>query len=164
MTLRAAALLASTLAAACVAVSDGAAAEPPPAAAKTAIVPEGMEWAPDSLGFSPALISGDLVFVSGEVAVIRDAPINAETMEAAFRGMFERLGRTLNEAGADWDDVVEMTTFHTDMPAQIDIFLEVKDEFIDAAPYPSWTAIDIDRLYPDAGIAEMKLVARIGGR
>jgi hypothetical protein len=28
------------------------------------------------------------------------------------------------------------------------------------APYPAWTAIDVDRLIPERGITEIKVVAR----
>ncbi|MGF1456223.1 MAG: hypothetical protein ACFB6R_12720 [Alphaproteobacteria bacterium] len=29
------------------------------------------------------------------------------------------------------------------------------------APFPAWTAIDIDRLYPDGGLVEIKVVAHV---
>jgi hypothetical protein len=38
-------------------------------------------------------------------------------------------------------------------------FRKVKDRYI-REPFPAWTAIDIDRLVPDNGLVEIKLVAR----
>ena len=52
-----------------------------------------------------------------------------------------------------------MTTFHTDLPSQMEGFKKVKHRYI-REPFPAWTAIDIDRLMPDTGLVEIKLVAR----
>ena len=67
------------------------------------------------------------------------------------------------EAGVDWSAVVDMTTFHTDLPAQIDLFFQVRDRYV-SQPYPAWTAIDIDRLYPDRGLVEIDVTAYVGPR
>jgi hypothetical protein len=37
--------------------------------------------------------------------------------------------------------------------------MSTKDELM-SGPFPAWTAIDIDRLVPDRGLVEIKLVAR----
>ncbi len=127
---------------------------------REAIVPEGTEGTL-RFGYSAAVRAGDFVYLAGVVAGVADDQIDAvdeATMAAAFRRGFERVGATLEAAGASWDQVVEMTTYHTDMPAQIDIFAEVKNDFVQA-PYPAWTAIDIDRLYPDGGLVEIKVIA-----
>ena len=52
-----------------------------------------------------------------------------------------------------------MTTFHTDLPKQIEAFTAVKHRYV-RAPFPAWTAIDVDRLLPDRGLVEIKVVAR----
>ena len=36
----------------------------------------------------------------------------------------------------------------------------VKNRYI-KAPFPAWTAIDIDRLFAPEGVVEIKLVARV---
>ena len=69
------------------------------------------------------------------------------------------LGDVLERSGSSFDGVVEMTTFHTDLPAQMDGVMKVKHRYI-REPFPAWTAIDIDRLVPDTGLVEIKLVAR----
>ncbi|NWN27523.1 RidA family protein, partial [Escherichia marmotae] len=60
--------------------------------------------------------------------------------------------------GASWDDVVDITSFHTDILPQIEAMKRVKARYV-RAPYPAWTAIDVDRLLPDAGLTEIKIVA-----
>ncbi len=109
------------------------------------------EW-----GFAEAVIDGDRVWLSGVVAGLRKGETDAE---AAYDRAFKMLGDVLRRSGSSFDGVVDITTFHTDLPAQFDGFRKVKDRYI-REPFPAWTAIDIDRLVPDDGLVEIKLVAR----
>jgi enamine deaminase RidA (YjgF/YER057c/UK114 family) len=40
-----------------------------------------------------------------------------------------------------------------------DAFRTVKDRYV-KAPFPTWTAIDVDRLIPDNGLVEIKVIAQ----
>ena len=128
---------------------------------KQVIVPEQWKRSYESLHYAPAVRAGDMLILSGVVAGLPpDAPEDAD-LSPAFDRAFKAIGEILKEGGAEWDDVVEIITYHTDLPAQIVTFGEVKDRYI-KEPYPAWTAIDIDRLYPDRGLVEIKVTAYIG--
>lgn len=127
-----------------------------PAAAKDVIVLPEDKALLDSWGFSSAVVSGDLIFVSGVVAGLREGETDPE---AGFTRAFDRIGATLKAAGASWDDVVDMTSYHTDVAAQIAAFRRVKDRYV-KAPFPAWTAIGVTRLIPSNGLVEIKVVAR----
>jgi enamine deaminase RidA (YjgF/YER057c/UK114 family) len=121
------------------------------------IVPDGLERQVEEFGFSPAVRAGDFIFVSGVVAGIeKGVEPTPEAVEAGYQRVFARLEEILVAAGAEWSDVAEMTTYHTDLPAQGEIFIRVKNRRM-TAPYPAWTAIDVDRLWPDNGITEIRL-------
>ena len=122
--------------------------------AREVIVPEPWQETYDSFHYAPAVRAGDMVYLSGVVA---STPPGID-METAFDGVFRNIAEILNAAGADWNDVVDIQSFHTDLPGQADAFIAVKDRWV-LAPYPAWTAIDVDRLYPDDGIAEVRVVA-----
>ena len=108
--------------------------------------------------YAPAVRAGDFLFLSGIVARL-DPDIPASDRERkAYQSAFRMIENTMKDADAGWEHVVEIETFHTDMAAQIDLFSEVKDEYV-KAPYPTWTAIGIDRLYQDDAIAEIKVTA-----
>lgn len=111
------------------------------------------EW-----GYSDAVIDGDHIWLSGVVAGLRPNETMSD-QEAAYDRAFQRLDDVLKRAGSGFDGVIEITTFHTDLPAQIEAFKKVKHRYI-RGPFPAWTAIDIDRLVPDRGLVEIKLVAR----
>lgn len=126
--------------------------------AKTVIMPtdaESLEFQ-NAVGFADGVITGDSIYLSGVVA----APRPGENGPGpAYERAFARLGETLRRAGAGWDDVVDLTTFHTDLPGQINAFVEVKNRFI-KAPFPAWTAIGISTLYEPTAVTEIKIVAR----
>lgn len=111
------------------------------------------EW-----GFAEAVIDGERVWLSGVVAGLRAGETIAD-QEKAYDRAFKMLEDVLARSGASFDGVVDITTFHTDLPSQFEGFRKVKDRYV-REPFPAWTAIDIDRLVPDNGLVEIKLVAR----
>jgi enamine deaminase RidA (YjgF/YER057c/UK114 family) len=111
------------------------------------------EW-----GYADAVIDGDRIWLSGVVAGLRPGETMAD-QEAAYDRAFRRLEDVLKRAGSSFDGIIEITSYHTDLPAQIEAFKKVKHRYI-RGPFPAWTAIDIDRLVPDRGLLEIKLVAR----
>ena len=135
---------------------------------KEVIVPKGMEWAPDILHFSPAVRSGDLIFVSGVGVGLRPGETEAGKEKAIDRA-FQEIGRTLAESGASWDDVVQITSYHTDFTAgakpgeQQALFRQVKDRYV-KAPYPAWTAVAVPRLWTEQLFAEISVIARAPAR
>ena len=107
-------------------------------------------------GFADAVITGDTIYLSGIVAGVRDGETD---LKAAYEHAFERIGAILKRAGAGWDDVVDITSFHTDLTTQMPAIVAVKHRYV-RAPFPAWTAIQVSRLIPGNGITEIKVVAR----
>ena len=112
----------------------------------------------DEWGYSEAVIDGDHIWLSGVVAGLRPGETVAD-QEAAYERAFRYVATVLDRGGSSFDGVVDVTSFHTDLPAQIEAFRRVKHRYI-KGPFPAWTAIDVDRLVPDRGLVEIKLVAR----
>ncbi len=126
--------------------------------AKDVIMPESPQALAfqNAVGFADAVIAGDMVYLSGVVAV--PAP-DATSMKPAYEEAFGRIEKTLERAGVSWDDVVDMTTFHTDLANQINEFSEVKNRYV-KAPFPAWTAIGNAILFEPTAVVEIKVVAR----
>lgn len=121
-----------------------------------ALVPSEMESLYQDYHFAPAVRAGDFLYLSGVIASARDG--GADTEAKAYDLAFQEIEGLLNLEGASWEHVVEIETFHTDLPSQMSIFVEVKDRYI-LEPYPAWTAVDVDRLVPENALAEIKVVA-----
>ena len=76
------------------------------------------------------------------------------------RVAFRQLERTLHDAGATLDDVVSLTSYHTDM-SHVELFRQVKDEFM-RAPYPAWTIVGVHELVLPAMLVEIAAIAVAG--
>ena len=110
----------------------------------------------DEYGFADAVVIDGTAYLSG--VVVGDGPDG--DLAAGYDRAFRRLGEVLARAGGGWRDVVDITSYHTDVTKQLKPMSDVKARYI-TAPFPAWTAIQVVRLVPDGGITEIKLVARI---
>ena len=128
---------------------------------RDAVFPANPEALYEMYGYSPAIRSDDLLFVSGQVGSRPDGSPELD-FKAQVRLAFANLEATLLAAGCGFDDIIDVTTFHTDPEKQFEIFSEVKKEIFKGAPYPNWTAVGVNWL---AGFDfEIKVIARIPTR
>jgi len=125
---------------------------------RDAIFPENRHALYEAHGYSAAIRSGDLLFVSGQVGSRADGSPEPD-FEAQVRLAFANLEATLAAGGCTFDDIVDVTTFHTDPENQFNAVMVVKNEVFAQAPYPNWTAIGVNWL---AGFDfEIKVIARV---
>ena len=122
------------------------------------VFPAGRQALYEKNRYSPAVRSGGFLFVSGQVGSREDGspePDFAKQVELAFTNLRE----VLKAAGCTFDDIVDVTTFHTDPETQFEIIMSVKDKVFPQKPYPNWTAVGVNWL---AGFDfEIKAMARI---
>lgn len=112
-------------------------------------------------GYSAAIRSGDLLFVSGQVGSHPDGSPETD-FELQVELAFDNLQATLAAAGCRFDDIVDVTTFHTDPEQQFGTIMKVKQKIFGTPPYPNWTAVGVTWL---AGFDfEIKVIARIPDR
>lgn len=122
------------------------------------VFPAGRQALYEHHRYSPAVRADGFLFVSGQVGSREDGSPEPD-FEAQVRLAFANLQATLRAAGCSLDDIVDVTTFHTDPERQFDTVLAVKDDMFPQAPYPSWTALGVTWL---AGFDfEIKVVARL---
>ncbi|MBT2795024.1 RidA family protein (plasmid) [Paraburkholderia strydomiana] len=125
---------------------------------RKAVVPAGMEAVYERIRYAPAVKIGNTIYVSGQVG--RDEKMQlVEGREAQTVQAFENLKKVLEAAGASLSDVVDLTTFHTDM-RDLPLFLKIRDRYLTTHPMPAWTAVGAHMLGGTAGyIVEIKAVA-----
>jgi enamine deaminase RidA (YjgF/YER057c/UK114 family) len=125
---------------------------------RDAIFPAGRQALYEMHRYSAAIRSGDLLFVSGQVGAREDGspePVFEKQVQLAF----DNLAAVLKAAGCTFDDVVDVTTFHTDPAAQFETFMAIREKLIGQPPYPNWTAVGVTWL---AGFDfEIKVIARL---
>lgn len=109
-------------------------------------------------GYSAAIQSQDLLFVSGQVGSLADGRAEPN-FEKQVELAFQNLEHTLAAAGCGFDDIVDVMTFHTDPENQFESIMKIKAKIFSQSPYPNWTALGVNWL---AGFDfEIKVVARI---
>lgn len=114
------------------------------------------EGAPAVGPYSPAVSAGDLVFVSGQIAIAPDGTVVGATAGEQARKALENMRATLAAAGLEMDDVVKTTVFLQDM----DDFAVVNDVYAQffREPYPARSAVQVARLPKDLKV-EIEAIA-----
>jgi enamine deaminase RidA (YjgF/YER057c/UK114 family) len=93
--------------------------------------------------------------------------------EAQFVQTFENVKKVLNAAGATFDHVVEMVTYHVTSPElyttsgqqpltipYLPLFIQVKERYF-INSYPTWTGVGVTTLSTPGLIVEIKCTAVI---
>jgi enamine deaminase RidA (YjgF/YER057c/UK114 family) len=129
-------------------------------ATRDVVYPAGRQALYDIYRYSAAVRSGDLLFVSGQAGSREDGSPEPD-FERQVQLAFDNLNAVLAAAGCTFDDVVDVTTYHTDPEKQFEMVKAVRAKVIGDAPYPNWTAVGATWL---AGFDfEIKVIARIPG-
>jgi enamine deaminase RidA (YjgF/YER057c/UK114 family) len=141
---------------------------------RQAIVPKGMEILYEKFHYCPGVKIGNTLYISGQVGRDENLQI-VKGIEPQFVQAFENVKKVLVAAGATFDDVAEMITYHVTgvglgeyqaealgQPSHIipflQLFMQVKDRYF-TNNYPTWTGIGITGLSTPGLIVEIKCTA-----
>jgi 2-iminobutanoate/2-iminopropanoate deaminase len=106
--------------------------------------------------YSAVIVSGDLVYLSGQIPYDEDNQVVSDEFEPQARRVFDNMGRCLEAAGCGFGDVLKVNAFlvgFEDFPAFNSIYAEYFSE-----PYPARTTV-LAGLYGALRI-EVEAVAR----
>ena len=122
-----------------------------------AIIPSSFRAGAKAAKMSPAILSGNHVFLTGVTG--SDATGFMPTDPAdQFRAAFDKIGLVLQEAGLSFSSVVEMTSYHIGLRNHFDLFDAIRQEYFDD-PYPAWTAVEVAGLRRQGAIVEIRAIA-----
>jgi|SRR5690606_21054339 len=91
------------------------------------------------LPFSPAVRSGDFLFISGQASVDDEGKIVEGSFEEECRRSFDNLGKILKGAGLTFDDVVQVRNY-VGKQEYLAEFNAIYRDYFDA-PYPARTTL-----------------------
>lgn len=106
--------------------------------------------------FTPAIVTGDLVFTSGQIGIDQKTGQLAEGMEAQFEHVFRNLASVLEASGSNVDNIVKTTVFLADMNDYAKMNELYKAKF--KGDPPARTTVQVARLPRDARL-EIEAVA-----
>ena len=124
---------------------------------RVTVVPKGYEVQYDAWHLAPAVRVGDVLHCSGQLGIGEDGALPASA-EAQFENAFRHLANVLAAAGFELADVVELTSFHVGLRAEMDAFVRVRDRFL-AEPYPAQTAVGVAELGLPGALIELRATA-----
>jgi len=106
--------------------------------------------------FSPAIVTGDLVYTSGQIGIDSKSGQMAEGFEAQLEQVFKNLTAVLEASGSSIDHVVKATVFLADMN-DYNKLNELYSKKFKGDP-PARSTVQVARLPRDARI-EIEVVA-----
>ena len=128
--------------------------------------------APEPVGLYPhAKRVGDLLFLSGVgprergssqipgVELGRDGEIISYDIEEQCRSVFRNVRYILEDAGASWDDIVDVTVFLTNMKADFAAYNRIYAEHF-STNKPCRTTVEVGAL-PTPIAIELKVIATV---
>ena len=120
-------------------------------------------WRPfyESTGIPAAVRAGEALYLTGHAGEDAEGEF-ADDVETQVRAAFRNVADTLHAAGADWSDVLHVTSYHVGVRQQVPIMLDVAAEFLER-PFPAWMAVGVAELLDEGAIIDMTCVAVVGG-
>lgn len=123
------------------------------------IIPPEYREAAEQLKLSPALVSGNHVFLTGVTGAGTDGQM-PDDPEIQFRNAFDKIGLVLRHANLTFGDVVEMTSYHVGIRKHFDLFAAIRAEYVQK-PYPAWTAVEVAGLRREGAVVEIRVIASV---
>lgn len=117
------------------------------------------EKAPAAIGpYSQAIISGSLVYTSGQIAIIPETGELAAGLEAQANQVFKNLTELLKAAGSDMSKVIKTTVFIKHM----DDFSAINAIYAQyfTQPFPARSCVEVARLPKDV-LLECEAIAEL---
>lgn len=121
------------------------------------IIPDAQRRTYDSWHFAPAVVHDGIAFLSGVIGAKPDGSC-ASDPEEQFTDLFEGIASVLEAGAMGFHDIIEMTSYHTDM-STLGTFSAVRDRYM-SEPWSAWTAIGCTALALPGALAEVKVTAR----
>ena len=116
--------------------------------------------APEPVGAFPhAKRVGDFLFLSGIGPRKRGSKEIPKGIEAQTLAVFHNVRLVLEDAGASWEDIVDVTVFLTDMNADFPAFNRLYAEHF-ATNRPTRTTVEVGAL-PTPISVELKVIAHV---
>lgn len=129
--------------------------------------------APPPVGAYPhARRVGDLLFLSGigprsaetggiaGVALDAEGAVETYDIAAQCHAVFHNVRAVLASAGADLDDLVDVTVYLTDIRRDFDTFNRIYSEYFSSTGGPCRTTVEVNRL-PTPIAIELKCIAQV---
>lgn len=99
------------------------------------------------------------VYISGQIAMNKEGKVvGTGDMAAQTKQVFENIKLALEAASVDFNHVIKLTFFLTDI-SQMPAVREIRDQYINKANPPASSAVEVRRLIRDDLLIEVEAIA-----
>ncbi|WP_033287881.1 RidA family protein [Amycolatopsis jejuensis] len=111
--------------------------------------------------YPQAVVTGQLVYVSGQLGIDESSGEPLDGIEAQTRAVLTYLSAILQAAGSSLDDIVKTTCYLTDRARDYDGFNKVYREFFRNG-FPARATVEVSQLAPGY-VVEIEAVGQLPG-
>jgi enamine deaminase RidA (YjgF/YER057c/UK114 family) len=103
---------------------------------------------------------GRTIYIAGQLGYDVSGKIpEPGDFQAQATQVFENLKAALASVGASFEHVVKFNTFLTDIRAQIPIYRDVRDRYVNTTAPPASTTVEVSRLAREGALIEVEAIA-----
>lgn len=125
------------------------------------VTPAGHAESSKRYGFSPAVIAGGFIHVSGQVGIDRTTGKLPTDLATQIENTFDNLAEVLAAAGARLEDIVSLNSYHVgEMHQHMMAFIEARAKRL-SGPYPAWTSVGVSQLALPELLVEVSALAAV---
>ena len=106
---------------------------------------------------------GRTIYIAGQLGYDGAGKQGADFREQATL-VYENLKAAIESVGGKMENIVKLNAYLTDIRAQLPIYREVRDKFVNVAAPPASTTIEISKLARDGALLEVEAVAILPAR
>ena len=103
---------------------------------------------------------GRIVYIAGQLGLKPDGKIAGDFRAQAIQA-FENLKNALAAVGAGFDDVVKLNNYLIDIPANLPVYREVRDKYVNTASPPASTTIGVPALARGDALFEVEAIVML---
>jgi enamine deaminase RidA (YjgF/YER057c/UK114 family) len=106
---------------------------------------------------------GRTIYIAGQLGYDGAGKQGTDFREQATL-VYENLKAAVESVGGKMENIVKLNAYLTDIRAQLPIYREVRDKFVNVAAPPASTTIEISKLARDGALLEVEAVAILPAR
>ena len=106
---------------------------------------------------------GRTIYIAGQLGYDGAGKQGADFREQATL-VYENLKAAIESVGGKMENIVKLNAYLTDIRAQLPIYREVRDKFVNVAAPPASTTLEISKLARDGALLEVEAVAILPAR
>jgi enamine deaminase RidA (YjgF/YER057c/UK114 family) len=101
---------------------------------------------------------GRTIYIAGQLGYDRTGKQGADFREQTTL-VYENLKAAIESVGGKMENIVKLNAFLTDIRAQLPIYREVRDKFVNVAAPPASTTLEVPKLARDGALLEVEAIA-----